>query len=60
MVTHEQIEIVIKLGKIQDVIAGNNAGNLKKSFGGHQKKKEGESSAVYSWIGKGRYQGSDH
>ena len=48
MVTHgEQIEIRIKLGKIQDVVAGNNAGNTKKYFGGHQKKKEGESSGTY-------------
>ena len=49
MVTHrERIEIRIKLGKIQDVVARSNAGNTKKSFGGHQNKKEGESSMVYS------------
>ena len=48
MVTHgERIEIGIKLGKIQDVLVGNSAGNTKKSFGGHPKKKEGESSAIY-------------
>ena len=50
------------LGKIQDVVAGNNAsaGNIKKSFGGHQKKKENEASMVYSRKGKGRYQDTDH
>ena len=61
MVTHgERIEIGIKLGKIQDVLVGNNAGNTKKSFRGHPKKKEGESGAIYPQKGKGRYQDYDH
>ena len=61
MVIHgEQIDIRIKLGKIQDIAVGSNTGNTKKSFGSHQKKKEGESSAVYPQKGKGRYPDSDH
>ena len=63
MVTYgERIEIGINLGKIQDMVAGNNAnaGNTKKSFGGHQKKKENEASMVYSRRGEGRFQYTDH
>ena len=47
-------------GKIQDTVAGNNAGNTKKSLGGHQKKKEGETNTVYSRKGKNRYQDTNH
>ena len=63
MVTYgERIKIGIKLGKIQNVVTGNNVnvGNTKKSFGGHQKKKENEAIMVYSRKGKGRYQDIDH
>ena len=48
MVTYgENIEVGIKLGKIQDV-SRTNAGNVKKSFGGYKKKEKTKSSALYA------------
>src|ERR1051325_4134853 len=56
----ERIELGIKLGKIQDIsVDRGQTSGAKKAFGGN-KKKEGESSALYSKRGKGRYQQYDH
>src|ERR1051325_99837 len=53
----ERVEMGIKLGKIQDVGTDKNqVGGAKKSFGGYQKKKEGDSSALYERRGKEKRQ----
>src|ERR1051325_9900458 len=56
----ERIEVGIKLGKIQDIsVDRGQTSGAKKVFGGY-KKKEGESSALYSKRRKGKYQEYDH
>ena len=50
----EMIEVRIKIGKIQKEVSRINVGNENKSFGGYQKKKEVEASAIYARKGKGR------
>ncbi|XP_050894768.1 uncharacterized protein LOC127101400 [Lathyrus oleraceus] len=53
----ERIEVGLKMSKIQSTNAGSSTGrSAKKPFGGYPKKKEGESSAMYSQRGQERTQ----
>lgn len=53
----ERIKVGLKMGKIQSSNVGSSAGGgSKKPFSGYSKKKENESSEVYSHRGRGRIQ----